>query len=224
MDTYITHIEEIKSKNFNVIILCITEADILFNLGTFKEFKDYAEKQGLEVWATFWGLTAGESICRECDVSKWLIKVKSIDINNVMIDEPKSIKDMSLFTSFDTFFNFHLCLCDKTFNSLSDSQIRNLPVKSIGVSNYHWVKDWSQIKERSAKIAARLKKLRPKDNFIFIQGFDIPEGMEQLPLIVKEVCEKQGIKNFGFWSFKCTAATFCKRPVNYKRIWDSILF
>lgn len=222
-DTFQEHVAEMKSKGFDTILFTITETDLLFNLETFQEFRVYAESQGMETWATFWGLTAGEAICKECNIKKWICAVKGIGFNDVMIDEPKKLSDIKAFTD-HTGFNFHLCLCDLTFNSLTDKEIINIPVKSIGVSCYHWTTNWYKIKQRSKMIAQRLVLLKPNNNFIFIQGFDILKGMEQLPLVVKQVCEVSGIKDFAFWSFKCTAATASKRPVNHKQIWETIQF
>lgn len=221
-DAFEQHVREIKEKSFNIILFCITETDIQFNLETFREFRIYAEEQGLQCWATFWGLTAGEAICKDCDLNKWLFCVKSIGFNNIFIDEPKNKEDIYKFIEYDQFFNLHLCLTDDGFNRTTDEEIRALPVKSVGVSCYHWVKDWQKIVCRSSLISSRLVKLRPYNNFIFIQGFDIPDGWEALPHIVKEVAESNGVKDFGFWSFRSTEATAIKRPANYKQIWDNL--
>ncbi|GEO08761.1 hypothetical protein [Segetibacter aerophilus] len=224
LDTFKEHVEEIKAKGFDTVLFCITETDLFFNLGTFKELREYAEGEGLKTWATFWGLTAGEAICRECDIAKWVHAVKETGFGNVMIDEPKNMQSISAFLDFSHLLDFHLCLCDKTFSALSDYELTSLPVRSLGVSCYHWTDNWYKIRKRTAATAERLHWLRPEDNFIFIQGFDIPEGMEKLPEVVKETCEQYLITNFAFWSFKCTAATSSKRPVNHRQIWESIQF
>lgn len=224
-DTFVQHVQEIKAKGFNTILFCITETDLRFNLETFQEFREHAQKEGLKCWATFWGLTAGEAITtfddKEDAINKWLIAVKNIGFHNIFIDEPKTLKDIYFFTDNDL-FDFHLCLTDDGFNKMSDQQIKELPVKSVGVSCYHWIRDWLKIAVRTEIIALRLHKLRPENNFLFIQGFDIPEGMEELPTKVKAIAQVNYINDFGFWSFRCTAATACKRPVNYKSIWKDL--
>ena len=224
LDAFQLHVKEIKEKGFNVILLCITETDLLYNLETFHEFRVYAESEQIECWCTFWGLTAGEAVCKDGNIETWLSAVNYIGFKDVFIDEPKTINDILLFTKHNDRFNFHLCLTDDSFNKMSDLLIAGMQVNSIGVSCYHWVKDWMKITMRTERIAKRLERLRPGDNFLFIQGFDIPEGWELIPLIVKEIAEISGIVNFGFWSFRCTAATASKRPLNHKHIWDTIKF
>lgn len=224
-DAFVEHVKEIKAKGFDSVLLCITETDIKFNLETFREFRIYAQKQGMECWCTFWGKHAGEAICKDCDIKEWLKAVKSIGFRNVMIDEVKNMDDVLTFIEQDDIFNFHLCLCDATFNKLTDSQIWSLPVKSVGVSCYHiGHKDWSKVVRRTHDITKRLKKLRTHESFIFIQAFDIAEGMEYMPIIVKEIAEINGIENFGVWSFRATSATSSKRPANPELVWQNINF
>lgn len=222
-DAFQLHVEEMKDRGFDTLLLCITETDLLYNLQIFHGFRIYAKREGMEVWATFWGLTAGEAICKDGNVEKWLKAVKSIGFQNIMIDEPKDKADIYKFTD-NEFLNYHLCLTDDTFWNMTDEEIRILPVKSVGVSCYHWVTNWGKIATRTAAISKRLLKIRPHDNFVFVQGFDIPEGYELIPTVVKEVAEISGVNDFGFWSFRCTAATATKRPVNYKSIWENIKF
>lgn len=218
------HVSEIKEKGFDTILFCITETDMLYNLVIFEEFRQHAESRGLKTWATFWGLTAGEAICKECDVYKWLGKVIDIGFENVMIDEPK-IGDSIHYIFFEKYknINFHLCAADDTFGQMSDEEIKEMPVKSIGVSCYHWVKDWTKIYDRTEAISKRLYDLRPDDNFVFLQGFDLPEGYEHMPIICKDICTSNGIVNFGFWSFRATI-TGTKRSANPELIWSKIKF
>ncbi len=230
-DSFQLHVEEIKDKGFDTILFCITETDLLFNLESLKEFREYAESEGLQCLATFWGLFAGEAVVSTNTIpgkiellQKWIKGVSRTGFTDIFIDEPKLLLYVEAFLLCNSELNFHLCLTDETFNKVGDGYIKNLPVKSIGVSCYHWVKDWMKITRRTEAIASRLNKLRPKDNFVFLQGFDIPDGWEDIPLIVKEICEAYGIVNFGFWSFRSTAATSSKRPVNYKMVWEKIKF
>ncbi len=230
-DSFVEHVKEIKAKNFTHLLLCITEADFKFNLDTFRGFVIYAEEQGLTVWACFWGLYAGEATISQHDKEgkklltiQWLKAIYSIGISQVLIDEPKNREMIDYTLSLSNEIDFHICLCDDTFWKLPDEYIKTLPVKSVGVSNYHFIKDWDKIIERSARIASRLNELRPDDNFVFLQAFDIPMGMEDLPMLVKEICELNKITNFAVWSFKATEATSSKRPFNPKLVWKKIDF
>lgn len=220
---FISHVNEIKERGFDTILFCISETDMLYNMDIFEDFVEYSKFQSLSCWATYWGLTAGEAVCKDCDIEKWLYSVKAIGINDIMIDEPKSIENIILFTQFQ-FCEYHLCLSDNTFNGMVGDTIRNIQVKSIGVSCYHWVTDWIKIIFRTEAIACRLFELRPTDNFIFVQGFDLKNGWEEVPMVVKAICEEIGIKNFGFWSFRATAATGTKRSENHSIIWRDIKF
>lgn len=225
------HIKEIKAKGFDTILLAVTEADVRFNLDTFKGFVIYAESQGLTVWATFWGLFAGESVVsqptaegKKLLIIQWLKAADKIGITNVMIDEPHNLSFVGYMLSLTNKINFHLCLADDTFDTLSDDYIKNITVKTVGVSCYHWTKDWDKIQRRTEQIATRLKHLRPTRNFIFLQAFDIPSGMEALPATVRDICQANGIKNFGVWSFRATEATSSKRPANPEAVWSNISF
>jgi hypothetical protein len=222
-DSFRSHVKEIKGKGFDTLLFAISETDMLFNLQIFKEFKDFAETEGLRVWATYWGLTAGEAVCKHNDLRQWLAAIRHIGITDVMIDEPKDKSSIELFFTYAAYFNFHLCLTDDTFNKMSDDDLVKMPVASVGVSCYHWVKDWVKIIGRSEAIAKRLNNLRPDNNFIFLQGFDIPEGWEDIPMKVKSICESNGIVNFGVWSFRATV-TGTKRSANPGKIWDNITF
>ncbi len=241
-DSFCQHVAEMKAKGFDVILFCITETDMRFNMEIFTEFKTYAEGEGLECWATFWGLFAGEAVCTANEIgekkiylSRWLEKVINIGFNHIFIDEPKQASLNEIIHILPGFnnnqqaeggkeVNFHLCLSDETFNELPDDKIKRLPFKSVGVSCYHWVKDWIKICDRTEAITKRLHLLRPADNFIFLQGFDIPAGWEDIPMMVKEIAEVYGIVNFGFWSFRSTAATGSKRPVNHEKVWEKVRF
>jgi hypothetical protein len=68
----------------------------------------------------------------------------------------------------------------------------------------------------------RLLKLRPDNNHVWIQGFDLPEGREDVPVLVYNTAKDLGIKNFGFWTYKSAEATSAKRAVNYKFVWKQI--
>jgi hypothetical protein len=222
---FINHVAEIKAKGFDTILFAITETDILYNLGTFKEFRQYAESEGLNCWATYWGLTAGEAIAVEKDIDKWLNAIWEIGFFHVMIDEPNEPADIWKFIMHSYRFRFHLCLTDDSFCKMSDEEIKAMPVRSLGLSCYHLGhRDWNKVLARTDEWTARLQNLRPFDNFVFIQAFDIPEGMEQLPKVVKEIAISNGIENFGVWSFRATAGTSSKRPANHEHVWKLLNF
>ena len=224
------HVQEMKDHGFDTILFCITETDLLYNLIIFKEFREYAQSQGMQCWADYWGFNGvGEAIQRKVSIGYfgWLDEVISVGFNHFMVDEPKE-NVMEIFHDLNSLYanqNFHLCLSDDIFNSLADEEIKNMPVASIGVSCYmlghaHHMKHY----KRTHDIAARLSDLRPDNNFVFIQGFDLPAGFEDLPMDVKEICESYGITNFGFWAFRANCATGTKRPTNPELIWGRVKF
>lgn len=230
-DAFKEHVKEIKAKGFDTVLFCISETDLLYNLKTFEEFRIYAESEGLVTWATFWGLWAGEAVNtienKIEGLHNWVQQVQKISFRNIMIDEPKDVDIYELCYGLLPYLNinFHLCLTDDTFNKMSDCEISEMPVSSVGVSCYHLGhRDWHKVYTRTEAITKRLHSLRPLDNFIFIQAFDISEGMENIPIAVKEIAESNGIENFCVWSFRATCATSSKRPFNHKLVWGNINF
>src|SRR3954452_3833941 len=93
--------------------------------------------------------------------------------------------------------DFHVCFCDDTFNRLANNDIINLPIKNIGLSAYFWTTDDMKIQNTLNAWITRLLKLRPDDNHIWIQGFDLPDGREHVPVLVCNIAKNRGIKNCG---------------------------
>jgi hypothetical protein len=227
MDSFMIHIQEMIDKGFNEILFCVSENDIKYNSKILLQFVHYAKIKNMTPVATFWGYTAGEALHKDLSFGDWVYKVLNIGFKDIFIDEPK---DERLYEALDISYVFagdcrtHLCLSEDTFRATSDYDIKSINTSSLGLSNYFWINDADRIEKESFEKSSRLKELRPKDNFVFIQGFDIDPGSEWLPFLVRKSSLLAGIKNFGFWSFRCTEATGCKRPDNYKDIWKRINF
>jgi hypothetical protein len=142
----------------------------------------------------------------------------------VFLDEPhvgdKTIEFINkVYQRYNSAVDFYLDFCDANFCNLKDEVIRNLPVQNVGLSAYFWTNDDEKIKSELTRWLQRLIKLRPNDNHVWIQGFDLPTGREHVPAMVYNIAWEMGIRNFGFWGFKSAEATSSKRAANYKYVW-----
>ena len=238
LDHFKRDCKEIKAHGFDTILFCITENDIRWNAGNIKAMKEYAESQNFKTLAGPWGLAgifggeAVSSISYERDGVKkvmelfdqWIKTVIAIGFDTVFLDEPhagnKTLEFIKrIYKKYESLINFYVCFCDAKFVSLKDEDIKELPVKNVGLSAYFWTNDDEKIKCVLTNWLTRLIKLRPIDNHIWIQGFDLPEGREHVPAMVYNIAWDLGIRNFGFWGFKSAEATSAKRAANYKLVW-----
>ena len=242
MEEFKNHVAEIKGHGFDSILFCITETDLLYNLEIFKEFRAYAEVQELGCWANFWGgagVFGGEAISSVVYEKhligavfdlyhKFLKGVMCIGFKHIFIDEPKfkTTSEILDFIQAQVYFggglHFHACFCDKVFDRLSDEEIRTLPVKSVGLSAYTWNCDQYKVKEKSNRWFKRLSALRPNNCFVFLQGFELKQQNSLSFTEVYHSATKFGITDFGFWSFRGTAGTGCKRCENPELVWGAI--
>jgi len=238
LDHFKKDCKEIKAHGFDTILFCITENDIRWNKENIKAMKEYAESQNFNTLAGPWGLAgvfggeAVSSISYERDglrkvmqlFDDWIRTVIDIGFKTVFFDEPhagnKTLEFVKkIFNKYESMIDFYVCFCDAKFESLKDEDIQQLPMKNVGLSAYFWTNDDEKIKRVLTNWITRLIKLRPIDNHIWIQGFDLPEGREHVPSMVYNIAWDLGIRNFGFWGFKSAEATSAKRAVNYKMVW-----
>jgi len=188
--------------------------------------------QGRGGWQEFLAEKAVSSISYERDglrkvmqlFDDWIRTVIDIGFKTVFFDEPhagnKTLEFVKkIFNKYESMIDFYVCFCDAKFESLKDEDIQQLPMKNVGLSAYFWTNDDEKIKRVLTNWITRLIKLRPIDNHIWIQGFDLPEGREHVPSMVYNIAWDLGIRNFGFWGFKSAEATSAKRAVNYKMVW-----
>lgn len=236
-------VEEIKDRGFDTIIFCVTHTDLLYSLENIREMKEYAESEGLKTVAGPWGLAGifgGEAISlvnAERDglaetkflVFEWIQKMIEIGFKNIFLDEPHlGGKDENIdfikttIRLFDLYeLNFILCLSDDRFDAMTDEEIKGMPVRVFGVSNYFWHNRWEEIEQKSIDRIERLTRLR-HDNLIFIQGFDLPKNRNLLPFLILKICKEKQVKHIGFWGFRCAEATSSKRPDDHQLIWKLI--
>jgi hypothetical protein len=238
LDHFKKDCKEIKKHGFDTILFCIPENDIRWNTDNIKAMKDYAESQNFKTLAGPWGLGGifgGEAIstvCYERDglekvlalFDEWVSAVISMGFKTIFLDEPhvgdKTIGFVEkVYEKYQNIIDFYVCFCDAKFESLKDSSIQNLPVRNVGLSAYFWTNDDEKIRQVLTRWLKRLMSLRPADNHIWIQGFDLPEGREHVPTMVYNIAWDMGIRNFGFWGFKSAEATSAKRAANYKLVW-----
>jgi hypothetical protein len=234
------HLPEIIDRGFDTILFPICEQTWQFNLSNIKEMREQAEKAGLDTWAGPWalcGIFAGEAVStfRPGDAGDevlelWKSDVLAAGFRTIFFDEPNIDCDP------DTLYSWYVrqreitpadirlvtTISDDMFDALDDEQIRSLPVDSVGVSMYHWTKDISKITRRTLMWAARLIRLRPRDNHVWIQGFDIEAGAEWIPVMTKHLARTMGVTNFGHWSFRASRGVATKTPPRWREVWDSM--
>jgi hypothetical protein len=235
LDAFKEHCAEIIDHGFDTILFCVPEAIMKWNLGNIRAMKEFAERSGLITMADPWGiggLFAGEainSINYKRDgletalhlYEKWLLAVGAIGFKSIFIDEPKEINSRF----FDNkHFDFYVCLADDKFDFYTDTIIKTLPFKSVGLSAYFWTDDKEKIALRCNIWFERLTRLRPYDCHVWIQGFHLDDGREWIPQFVYEQARKYNISDFGFWGFRSCEAISSIRPKNYINTWNNIKF
>jgi hypothetical protein len=234
------HLPEILERGFDTILFPICEQTWQYNLSNIKEMREIAEAAGLDTWAGPWalaGIFGGEAIStlrpgREGNVffELWKADVIAAGFRTIFLDEPNVDCDPDVMYEWyqiqrlTTMPEVRLVttLADDMFDAFSDEQIRTLPVDSVGLSCYHWTKDVSKITRRTLMWTGRLARLRPRDNHVWIQGFDIEAGCEWIPVMVKQLARTMGITNFGHWSFRASRCVATKTPPNWREVWDTM--
>jgi hypothetical protein len=238
LDHFKKDCKEIKKHGFDTILFCISENDMKWNVENIKAMKDHAESLNFKTLAGPWGIAGifgGEAISTVCYqrdglekvlilFDEWINTVINIGFKTVFLDEPhignETIEFIKkVYEKYHAAIDFYACFCDAKFDSLQDESLLSLPVKNIGLSAYFWTNDDEKIKKVLTRWLERLILLRPTDNHIWIQGFDLPAGREHVPSMVYNIAWDMGIRNFGFWGFKSAEATSAKRAVNYKMVW-----
>lgn len=238
LDHFKRDCKEIRKHGFDTILFCISENDLRWNMENIRAMKEYAESRGFKTLAGPWGLAgifggeAVSTVCYERDglrkvmmlFQQWITNVMDIGFHTIFLDEPhlgnKTIEFVrKVCSKYDSLLDIFVCFCDANFERLTDEQIRTLPASNIGLSAYFWTDNDEKIKTVLTRWLTRLIKLRPSDNHIWIQGFDLPEGREHVPTMVYNVAWDLGIRNFGFWGYKSAEATSAKRAYNYKLVW-----
>lgn len=59
-----------------------------------------------------------------------------------------------------------------------------------------------------------------KTGHIWVQGFSLPTGYEEIPLMAAEAATRAGIKSLGFWGFRACQATPENTPDNPDKVWQ----
>lgn len=232
------HLPEMRDRNFDTILFPVCEQTWQFNLANVREMREIAEDAGLDTWAGPWGMCnmfGGEAISTyhpdaDGDVffELWKSDIIGAGFRTVFLDEPRletnklvewydrqrmtTMPEVRLTTSLD----------DVTFDDMSDDQLRSLPVDSLGISCYHWTADAGKIMDRTVRWTERLLRLRPRDSHVWIQGFDLPEGAEWVPILTKSLARASGVTDFAHWSFRGTRGTAEKTAANWRKVWDNM--
>lgn len=70
-----------------------------------------------------------------------------------------------------------------------------------------------------ARQMAELAQRTGKSTHLWVQGFDLTEGQEELPVQAATVARREGVENIAFWSFRAAEATSRIAPANPSLVW-----
>ena len=233
------HLPEILERNFDTVLFAVCEQTWQYNLNGVKEMRQHAESAGLDTWVGPWGLCnmfGGEAVSTyKCDdegalfLELWKQDVANIGFKTIFLDEPRIDCDPDVV--FEWFerqrmttmpeIKLTTTLSDDLYDDMTDEHIQELPVDSLGISCYHWTHDVGKIVERTTRWTRRLVNLRPRDNHVWVQNFDLPAGTEWVPVLTKALARLEGVTDFAHWSFRGSRSVSAKACVNWKQVWDT---
>jgi hypothetical protein len=235
------HLPEMQDRGFDAILFGVSESQWRYNLDNIREMREHAETSGMDIWAGPWGLSgmfAGEAVSSftpdtDGQVAFELWKqdmTRKAGFGTIFLDEPKIDGDPdTLWRWFDqqrwttnNGIKIATSLPDDTFRSMTDEQLRTLPVDSLGLSCYHWTDSKIKVIQRSSDWVDRLKRLRPNDCHVWVQLFDLPEDREWIPSTVKAVAELNGVNDHAYWSFRASNNVSSKSAFNWREVWDCV--
>jgi hypothetical protein len=234
------HLPEMVDRNFDTVLFPISEQTWQYNLANITEMRETAERKGLDTWAGPWGLCGmfgGEAISTyrpgtpEADLffELWKADIIASGFRTVFLDEPRLDCDPGVLFAWyvrqrETVMpeiTLTTSLADDTFAEMDDEQIKDLPVDSVGLSCYHWTTDVVKVVTRTLEWTNRLVTLRPHDNHVWVQGFDLPQGATWIPELVNALAVGVGVRDFGFWSFRGTRCVSVKTAADWEQVWDA---
>lgn len=228
---------EIKNKGFDTVLLCMTEQDFVHSPGAMRALRVTAEATGLYVWVGPWGLAGifgGEgvtSVRYEDDPVKalrlygqWAEAAAEAGFQTVFLDEPRPFSLFPHLTEIAASYGMGVTtsLTTDTFDSLTDHEVRDLNVYSLGLSNYFPANmAFEEVRSLIYKRVGRLVRLRPADHHVWIQGFGLGEGDigYLTPAIIATWTLDTDAKHLGFWSFRACEATSSIAHSKAEHIW-----
>jgi hypothetical protein len=171
-------------------------------------------------------------------LNNWIEQVTNMPIRGIFWDNPKISNDCSCcddvqFISYLTGVNYYTenIVCISAIDNLNQyDKIKSIAelehVDDIGTDPYilynhdtfdivEYVTDW-------IRTLRNIACLLNKDVHIWLQGFNLPMGHEDIPERIYRLAFAYGIRNFGFWGFKACEALSDIRPANYLEVWDNI--
>lgn len=239
-DAYRVHLDEMRHLGFNTVLLCVPEHYIIYHQQAVYDLIFETHINDMQCWVNPWrvgGIFDGEAPFG-CLSGNDIIRYW---INNISCGDGESQPDAIFWDNPYPFILYlihewthlanerglknYVCISADRYGIESDkfAKIANLPyVDGIGTDPYSLGPNDSFDIETVGLWAQKLSALGAiykKETHLWVQGFNIQEGFEDLPIRCVEKIYENGVNNIGFWSFRACEATSLIRPIHYKQVW-----
>lgn len=234
---YKLHLKEIKKIGFTTVVLCIPEHYLLFSMNTVGKMIGATREVGLECWADPWGVAGvfdGEAPHRSVSdthgvVGWWIDSVGSLEPDAIFLDNPfpgipsliadwgSRAHDLGMGCQVNLSCHRHCWDLDLFRRVASLDSIDGIGTDPYCLGRMEsfdvdvFVGTWA---ERLAEIG----RASGKPACVWVQGFNIPDGMEDFPVRAVEVALRWDIQGIGFWGYRA-CESFGISTGNSKKIW-----
>lgn len=240
LDAYEAHLAEMRAMGFDTVVLCVPEHYVRFSLPAVRDLIVATGRAGLACWADPWGVAgvfdgeAPHDPAREPEatIAAWLLLVagdRAARPDAVFWDNPHPADPARIgdWTSQARRLGMGSVVClsadrhrdrVETFGAVAARPT----VDGIGCDPYclgrnerfdveGHVSGWA---ERMVGLAAA----SGKEAHVWVQGFNLAEGYEDLPVRAARTALARGVGGIGYWSYRSCEAT-SNRPARPRETW-----
>jgi hypothetical protein len=259
LDHFERDLQEIRDHGFNVVVHCVTEADLQWGMGRVAEMFERTRAAGLECWADPWGLARvfggeahsgflarGERPCMDNPafvelVRTWTDAVIDAGAETIFWDEPDlhacGCCEGRVVEFLDTWTQHaaqrsgpdgqpvrsSVCICSFDKNVELLGEVAALPaVSDIATDPYMHGDDRPDPEVRVGKWADLVRAAGERagiSSHLWVQGFDLPDGLEHLFVDAARVAREHGVHDIGFWGYRAAEATSGIAPHDPQLVW-----
>lgn len=241
LDAYVVHLDEMRGMGFGTVVLCCSESHVAFHLPAVRDMVVATHEAGLECWADPWGVAGifdGEAFHQptgdpDTAVRRWIEAVGNADPagrpDAIFLDNPHPAVP-ALIGAWGAQARALGMGCQV---GLSADRHRDDPeifrrvawldvVDGIATDPYALGRIEDFDVETSvvpwAKLLATVAAWSGKSATIWVQGFRLPAGHEDLPIRCAEAALGHGIGGIGFWAFRA-CEPWRERPEDPRGVW-----
>lgn len=241
LDAYRVHVEEILGMGFDTIVLCIPEHYVAYHLPVVREMIAATHAAGLGCWADPWGVAGlfdGEAFHRPTDVPDtivrcWIEAVGNVDPecrpDAIFLDNPCPAIPSLIATwgaqarALD--LGCQVCLsADRhrdnpdLFDRVADLDVVDgIHTDPYCLGRIEEFRVDTSVQPWAGRLARAARQFGKRAT-IWVQGFRLPAGSEDLPIQAAQVALDQGIDGIGFWSFRASEP-WSGRPADHRKVW-----